>query len=138
MPLVAFPALFAMPAPNLHFSIFIFQFAITALSPARLSPPLPAREREFAGRLGAFYRRLAAIKGGKTANKATARKVAESFYLALTKGMKYVEQGIQSYEARYLQQRLQRVQRQAKQLGLMVFSLSLPNALHTQTPEVLG
>lgn len=88
--------------------------------------------------LGAFYRRLAAIKGGKAANKATARKVAELFYLALTKGMKYVEQGIQSYEARYLQQRLQRVQRQAKQLGLMVFSLSLPNALQTQTTEVHG
>ena len=36
------------------------------------------------------------------ANKAAARKGAELFYLALTQGMKYVEQGIQSYEERYL------------------------------------
>lgn len=88
--------------------------------------------------LGAFYRRLAAVKGGKMANKAAARKVAELFYLALTKGMKYVEQGIQTYEARYLQQRLKGVQRQAKQLGLAVFSLSLTHALQTQTQEVHG
>lgn len=88
--------------------------------------------------LGAFYRRLAAVKGGKVANKAAARKVAELFYLALTKGLKYVEQGLQTYEARYLQQRLKGVQRQAKQLGLTVLSLSLTNALHTQTHEVHG
>ena len=88
--------------------------------------------------LGAFYRRLAAVKGGKMANKAAARKVAELYYLALTKGMQYVEQGIQSYEQRYLQQRLQGVQRQAKQLGLAVFSLSLTDALQTQTQEVHG
>lgn len=88
--------------------------------------------------LGAFYRRLAAVKGGKMANKAAARKVAELFYLALTQGMKYVEQGIQSYEERYLQQRLKGVQRQAKQLGLTVFSLSLTHALQTPTPEVHG
>lgn len=88
--------------------------------------------------LGAFYRRLAAVKGGKMANKAAARKVAELFYLALTKGMQYVEQGIQTYEQRYLQQRLKGVQRQAKQLGLTVFSLSLTNALQTQIEEVHG
>lgn len=88
--------------------------------------------------LGAFYRRLAAVKGGKMANKAAARKVAELFYLALTKGMNYVEQGIQSYEARYLAQRVQGVQRQAKQLGLTVFSLSLTQALQSQNPEVHG
>lgn len=88
--------------------------------------------------LGAFYRRLAAVKGGKMANKAAARKVAELFYLALTQGMKYVEQGIQSYEERYLQQRLKGVQRQAKQLGLTVCSLSLTQALQTPTPEVQG
>jgi hypothetical protein len=41
----------------------------------------------------AFYWRLTAVKGGKVANQAAARKVAELFYYGLTKGMAYVEQG---------------------------------------------
>ena len=85
--------------------------------------------------LGAFYRRLAAVKGGKTANKAAARKVAELFYYALTRGMSYVEQGLVEYERRYVTQRARSVTRQAKKLGLVVLPLSL---LPTSSTEVHG
>ena len=88
--------------------------------------------------LGAFYRRLAAVKGGKVANKAAARKVAELFYYGLTKGMSYVEQGIQGYEQRYLEHRAKSLTRQAKQLGLVIFPLTLVENLNPSSPEVHG
>jgi len=88
--------------------------------------------------LGAFSRRLAAVKGGKGANKAAARKVAERFSYGLTKGMAYVEQGIQRYEQHYLEQRAKSLTRQAKQLGLVVFPLTLVQGLQASNPEVHG
>ena len=47
--------------------------------------------------IGIFIRRLNGKKGPKVAIKAGARKIAEAFYIALTRGIDYVEKGIQKY-----------------------------------------
>jgi Transposase IS116/IS110/IS902 family./Transposase. len=47
--------------------------------------------------IGIFIRRLNGKKGPQVAIKAGARKIAEAFYNALTRGIDYVEQGIQKY-----------------------------------------
>lgn len=47
--------------------------------------------------IGIFMRRLRGRKGSQVAIKAGARKIAEAFYDALTKGMDYVELGTQKY-----------------------------------------
>ena len=54
--------------------------------------------------IGVFIRRLKGKKGAKVAIKAGARKIAEAFYDALTKGIDYVEQGAIKYKEQ-LQQR---------------------------------
>ena len=54
--------------------------------------------------IGVFIRRLKGKKGAKVAIKAGARKIAEAFYDALTKGIDYVEQGAAKYKEQ-LQQR---------------------------------
>ena len=48
--------------------------------------------------IGCFMRRLRARKDSAIAIKAGARKLAQAYYHALTKGMDYVEQGIKKYE----------------------------------------
>jgi transposase len=48
--------------------------------------------------IGAFMRKIKAKKDSAIAIKAGARKIAEAYYHALTKGMDYVEQGIKKYE----------------------------------------
>jgi len=53
---------------------------------------------------GAFIRRLKGRKGSPIAIKAGARKLAQAYYLALTKGLDYVEQGAIKY-AQLLKQR---------------------------------
>jgi transposase len=50
--------------------------------------------------IGVFMKRLKGRKGSKVAIKAGARKIAEAFYDAITKGIDYVEQGT----AKYLEQ----------------------------------
>ncbi|WP_163308190.1 IS110 family transposase [Dysgonomonas sp. 521] len=47
--------------------------------------------------IGAFIRRIKGKKGSKVAIKAGARKIAEAFYNALTKGADYVETGANKY-----------------------------------------
>jgi len=47
--------------------------------------------------IGSFMRRLKAKKDAAIAIKAGARKLAEAYYNAITKGMEYVEQGIKNY-----------------------------------------
>lgn len=47
--------------------------------------------------IGVFMRRLKGRKGSRVAIKAGARKIAEAFYDALTKGVDYVEQGAEKY-----------------------------------------
>jgi len=48
--------------------------------------------------IGVFINRLKGKKGAKVAIKAGARKIAEAFYDALTKGIDYVEQGAIKYK----------------------------------------
>jgi transposase len=70
--------------------------------------------------LGAFYRRIKGRKGPAVANTATARKIAELYYRAMTKGLEYMEEGVNRYEQNYREQNIRRVQRMAQQLGLTV------------------
>ena len=70
--------------------------------------------------LGSFYRRIRATRGGPVAVKATARKLAQLFYLTLTKGWDYVEQGIAEYEKRYREGQIRRLNRLARELGITV------------------
>jgi transposase len=48
--------------------------------------------------IGSFMRKLKGRKDAAIAIKAGARKLAEAFYNAITKGIDYVEQGIRKYE----------------------------------------
>ena len=57
--------------------------------------------------IGVFIKRLKGRKGSKVAIKAGARKIAEAFYDALTKGMDYVEQGTAKYAEQLEQRELQ-------------------------------
>jgi hypothetical protein len=47
--------------------------------------------------IGVFIRRLKGRKGAQVAVKAGARKIAEALYDAMTKGIDYVEQGVEKY-----------------------------------------
>ena len=77
--------------------------------------------------LGGFYRRVRATRGGQVANIAAARKVAQLFYWTLKHGLQYVEQGLESYEAKYRSQSIKRLQAAARRFGLTV----VPNCLST-------
>lgn len=72
--------------------------------------------------LTGFYRRIRATRGGQVAVKASARKVAILFYLTLTKGLKFVEEGLAKYDERFRQQHLHRLQRAARRMGLQLVS----------------
>ena len=54
--------------------------------------------------VGAFMRRIKGKKGSAIAIKAGARKIAEAYYNTITKGIQYVEKGINQY-AKKLQER---------------------------------
>jgi len=47
--------------------------------------------------IGVFIRRISAKKGSQIGIKAGARKIAQAYYMAITKGMDYVEQGAEKY-----------------------------------------
>jgi transposase len=68
--------------------------------------------------LGAAYRRLKQRKGAPIAITAIARKLATLYYNLMTKGLHYVEEGLEAYEAKYHQYRLKGLQRAARDLGL--------------------
>lgn len=70
--------------------------------------------------LAGFYRRLKARKGGLVANKATARKIAVTYYNIMTKGYDYVEQGLIQYQKNFKEQQIKRLKKQAKYLGLQL------------------
>ena len=67
--------------------------------------------------LGAFYRRMAARRGGLLANKALARKLAAWFWRVMVKGDDYVEKGIAAYEAQVRKGKERALNRLAKELG---------------------
>lgn len=67
--------------------------------------------------LTGFYRRIRAQRGGLVANKALARKLAELYYDAITKGMRYVEAGMAKGEQRYQEQATKRLMALSRKLG---------------------
>jgi transposase len=64
--------------------------------------------------IGVFMKRLKGRKGSKVAVKAGARKIASAFYDALTKGMDYVEQGVEKYTEQLKQKELHLLNKLAK------------------------
>jgi transposase len=85
-----------------------------------------ARSKHLA--LGGFYRPLRAMYGAQLANIATARKVAVLFYNTLRYGLAYVEQGLQNYAVAYRHQSLRRLERNARQFGLILLPAITANA----------
>lgn len=79
--------------------------------------------------LGGFYRRLKGRTSAGVANTATARKLAQLYYRLMTKGLEYVEQGLEEYEKQYQQQALQRLKKMAQKMGISL--------LETQTGTLL-
>jgi len=74
--------------------------------------------------LGAYYRRLARRKEGKVAIFASARKLAQLVYRMLRFGQDYVDEGQEAYESRFQNNRLQGIQRAAKDMGFELIPLS--------------
>lgn len=70
--------------------------------------------------LGAFGRRLRARKGPRTAIKAMARKLAETYWRMMVKGTEYAEFGIKKYEEQLLKQKLKSAYRLANELDLQL------------------
>jgi transposase len=70
--------------------------------------------------IGAYYRRIQSKKGKLTAMKAAARKLAVCYYNVMTKGIDYVEYGIQQYEQKIKEQRIISLTRQAKRYGFVL------------------
>lgn len=68
--------------------------------------------------LGAFYRRLKGRKSAAIAVVAVARKLAELYYRAMTKGMEYVERGVAHDEENHRRQTLRYLNKMAANLGL--------------------
>jgi len=68
--------------------------------------------------IGAFGRRLRARKGPRIAIKATARKLAELYYLLVTKGEDYVDQHLKTYKQINEDRKLANLEKQAKLLGM--------------------
>lgn len=74
-----------------------------------------ARSKHLA--LGGHYRRLRGRRGEAVAMVATARKLAELYYLAMTRGLDYVEQGLARYEQHCREQEQHRLRKFAARLG---------------------
>ena len=70
--------------------------------------------------LGAFGRRIRAKKGPAVAIKALARKLAVLFYHAMTKGIDFVEQGIEKYQQQLKQQKINAFLKQAQKFGISI------------------
>ena len=70
--------------------------------------------------LSAFYKRMKAKKGFLYALKATARKIAVLYYRIMTKGLAFVEQGINLYQQKLKEQQLRLLHKKAKSLGLQL------------------
>jgi transposase len=67
--------------------------------------------------LGAYYRQIARRIGGDVAVFATARKLATIIYRLLRWGQPYVDEGAQTYEQRYRENRIKSLTARAKELG---------------------
>jgi len=74
--------------------------------------------------LGAFYRRLAARKGGLVAMKALARKLAALYYRVLRYGLEYAEKGLRDYESKYAEGQRRLLTKLAARQGFKLISLN--------------
>lgn len=74
--------------------------------------------------LGAFFRRIRARYGRQSAIKATAHKLALIFYAMLRDKSRYVDPGVDYYEKRYRERRLNSLIRQAAGFGCIVVPAS--------------
>jgi hypothetical protein len=83
--------------------------------------------------LSAFFKRMKAKKGFLHAMKATARlparlqrgkqqagKIAVIYYRIMTKGIAFVERGIELYQQQFQEQQLRLLQKKAHALGLQL------------------
>lgn len=70
--------------------------------------------------LSAFYCRMRARKGFLHALKATARKIAVLYYRIMTKGLAFVERGIEVYQQKFKEQQLRLLHKRARALGLQL------------------
>lgn len=70
--------------------------------------------------IGSFMRKLKARKDSGIAIKAGARKLAEAYYNALTKGIDYVEQGTKKYEEQLKQREKATLYRLAKKHNMQL------------------
>lgn len=76
--------------------------------------------------LGAYYRRIARRKDGKTAVFATARKLAQLVFRMLRYGQDYIDIGERAFEERFRQNHINGLRRAAEALG------------YTLTPDTSG
>ena len=76
--------------------------------------------------LGAFYRRMAARRGGLVAMKALARKLAAWYWRVMVKGDDYVEQGIAHYEEQIRKGKERALRRLARELGQQLTPVASP------------
>lgn len=67
--------------------------------------------------LGVFYRRIRSTRGGLVASKALGRKLAELYYRVMTKGLKFVEEGLEKTQKKYDEQAKRKLERLAKGMG---------------------
>jgi hypothetical protein len=67
--------------------------------------------------LGAYYRRTARRKDGKTAVFATARKLAQLVFRMLKYGQDYIDIGERAFEERFRQNHINGLRRAAEALG---------------------
>jgi len=89
--------------------------ASTRVAAALRLAPSSLRHSETA--LGAYYRHIARRIGGDVAVFATARKLATIIYRLLRWGQPYLDEGAQTYEQRYRENRIQSLTARAKELG---------------------
>jgi hypothetical protein len=73
--------------------------------------------------IGSFGRRIKAKRGSGVAIKAIARKLACYFYRVMTKGDVFVENGIELYEERFIEQKRKYLQQQARKLNMQLIPM---------------
>jgi predicted cupin superfamily sugar epimerase len=76
--------------------------------------------------LGAYYRQIARRTGADVAVFATARKLATLIYRLLRWGQPYLDEGVEAFEKRHQQARIQRLTTLAKDLGYQLTSPIAP------------
>ncbi len=81
--------------------------------------------------LGVFYRRIRALRGGLVASKALGRKLAELYYRVMTRGLRFVEEGLEAAEKKYQEQAKERLQRMARKMGFALQPIDATSAPKT-------